>query len=301
MRLAIEHRTTYRYSEAVSEAYNELRLQPVSDARQECLSFEARVIPGVAMQRYHDFHLNLVDHFFLAEPHRELVIEGRSKVRTLASEAEPQVAFPRERLSECMRWERCYEFLQRSEYVSLGIDVWRLGQDATAGSSDLWSMALGVMRAVHQGFRYDTAATTVASHLEDVVRLRAGVCQDFAHVMIGMCRSVQIPARYVSGYLYVAPGESLRGDLASHAWVEVFCPGVGWVGMDPTNNRLADPHHVKVAVGRDYADAAPIRGNFKGTAHQEMHVELSITELPEPGSGPAAGAGDGIRQCVARP
>lgn len=285
MRLSIEHRTHYAYSEPVSEAYNELRLQPVSDARQECLRFEARVTPAVTLQRYHDFHLNLVDHFFLPAPHRELVIETRSEVRTLGRGTPPAGAFPRSRLGECLRMERCYEFLQRSEYVSLGIEVWRLAQDAAGSGQDAWEMALAIMRAVHGGFRYDTQATTVSTRLEDVLRIRAGVCQDFAHVMIGVCRSVQIPARYVSGYLYVRQGETLRGDLASHAWVEVFLPGAGWIGMDPTNNCLSDEHHVKVAVGRDYADAAPIRGNFKGGATQEMTVHLRIEEVGDDAGG----------------
>ncbi len=287
MRLSIEHRTIYSYSDLVSEAYNELRLQPVSDARQECLRFELRVTPAVSVQRYHDFHLNLVDHFFLAAPHRELVIEGRSEVRTMGLGTPPAGEFPRARLAECVRLERCYEFLQRSEYVALGVEIWKAAQDATAGRTDAWAMAVGIMEAVHAGFRYDAKATTVASRLDDVLRLRAGVCQDFAHVMIGMCRSLQIPARYVSGYLHVGRGKDLRGDLASHGWVEVYLPGAGWIGLDPTNNCLADQHHVKVAVGRDYADAAPVRGSFRGNARQELTVELRLAEVPESEAVPA--------------
>ena len=280
MRLNIVHRTRYRYSSPVAENFNEMRLQPVSDDGQECHHFELRTEPAAALRRYHDFHLNLVDHFFLADPHDSLVIEARSSVTTLRDPRRLDgVAFPKARLGECLRLERCYDFLQRSEYVSLEVEVWRMAQDIRANHDDAWDLARAIMAQVYRDFAYDTAATTVHSRLSEVLTLRRGVCQDFAHVMIGICRSAGLPARYVSGYLYVKPGEALRGQLASHAWVEVFLPGHGWLGLDPTNNRPVDAHHVKIAVGRDYADAAPIRGNFKGRAAQEMTVELQIERV----------------------
>ncbi|MBL9128463.1 MAG: transglutaminase family protein [Verrucomicrobiales bacterium] len=290
MRLQIHHRTEYRYSTPVSENFNEVRLQPVSDAVQECLGFALATTPPAATRRYHDFHLNLVDHFYLVEPHSELAIEGRSTVVTSGPHPAAQnAAFPMARLDECLRLERCYDFLQKSEYVSLDVEVWKLAHDAAGGIRDVWEAARAMMGFVHRNFVYDAGATTVHSRVADVLRERRGVCQDFAHVLIGMCRSLRIPARYVSGYLYVAPSETLRGDLASHAWVEVFLPGVGWLPLDPTNDRVADDHHVKVAIGRDYADAAPVRGNFKGRASQKMEVRLDIRRLDDPS--PAAGKG----------
>lgn len=287
MRLQIVHRTEYQYSAPVSENFNEVRLQPVSDDVQECHGFLLSTTPQAPVRRYHDLHLNLVDHFYLAAPHSTLVIEGRSTVST--SGTHPRVAaaaFPLARIGECLRLERCYDFLQMSEYVTLDVEIWRLGQDATEGTTDAWEAAKAMMGFVHRNFAYDTTATTVHTQVADVLREKRGVCQDFAHVLLGMCRSRKIPARYVSGYLFVAPTETLRGDLASHAWVEVFLPGFGWLPLDPTNNRTADEHHVKVAVGRDYADAAPIRGNFKGRASQTMAVQLQIqrldSESPQP-------------------
>lgn len=280
MRLAITHATRYRYSQRVSENYNEVRLQPVSDGPQECHSYDLFTVPAASIRRYHDFHLNLVDHFYLAEPHDSLEIVARSTVTTQPPRDPGRtLAFPRSRLEECRRLERCYDFLQRSEYVSLEVDVWRLAQDYAADREDAWETVRAMAAGIHADFAYDSGATTVRTHMLDVLRQRRGVCQDFAHVLIGLCRSLAIPARYVSGYLFVDRDPSLRGDLASHAWVEVFLPESGWVGVDPTNDRVVDDHYVKVAVGRDYADAAPIRGNFKGRAHQEMTVELRIERL----------------------
>ncbi len=280
MRLHIVHRTQYRYSQPVSENFNEVRLQPVSDAVQECLSFELHVDPVARIRRYHDFHLNLVDHFYLAEPHEELVVESRSRVRTLprlAGLEEPR--FPLDRLDECRRLEQCYDFLQGSEFVSLDVAVWRIAHDVTAGATDAWQAALLLMHFIHAEFVYDARATETRTHMRDVLHLRRGVCQDFTHVFLGLCRSIRIPARYVSGYLYVGEGETLRGDLASHAWAEIFLPGLGWLALDPTNDQPADEHHVKVAIGRDYADAAPLRGNFRGRAQQRMSVDLAIRRM----------------------
>jgi transglutaminase-like putative cysteine protease len=292
MRLQIVHRTGYQYSEPVSENFNEVRLQPVSNELQECHGFQLSTTPHAPVRRYHDFHLNLVDHFYVSAPHDALDIVSQSTVTTFGPHPHVSVAaFPLVRIGECLRLERCYDFLQLSEYVPLDVDVWRLGRDAIEGATDAWEAACAMMAFVHRTFTYDATATTVHSRVSDVLRGRRGVCQDFAHVLIGMCRSMKIPARYVSGYLYVAPNETLRGDLASHAWVEVYLPGFGWLPLDPTNNCPADEHHIKVAVGRDYADAAPVRGNFKGGASQRMDVHLQIVRLDsEPCPPPRAAA-----------
>lgn len=281
MRVRILHRTCYRYSQPVMENYNEVRLQPVSDERQECHRFELRTTPGAALQRYHDLHLNLVDHFYIHDPHGMLVVEAHSEVTTFPRMGGSviQPGFPLERAGDCLRLERCYDFLQKSPFVEMDVEVWRLARDAIAGQDDMWQAARAMMGFIYQSFLYDPEATTVHTRMGEVLRHRRGVCQDFAHVLLGMCRSAGIPARYVSGYLYVGEAAGLRGDLASHAWVEVFLPGHGWCGLDPTNNRDADEHHIKVAVGRDYADAAPLRGNFKGRATQELTVELQIQRV----------------------
>jgi len=117
--------------------------------------------------------------------------------------------------------------------------------------------------------------------MREVLKTRAGVCQDFAHVMLGLCRALKIPARYVSGYLYNGPADQLKGAQASHAWVEVYVPGHGWCGLDPTNNRAADGHYVKVATGRDFADVSPLKGTYRGTAKRELTVDVLVSRLEE--------------------
>jgi transglutaminase-like putative cysteine protease len=119
----------------------------------------------------------------------------------------------------------------------------------------------------------------------EVLEQKAGVCQDFAHVMLGMCRALKIPARYVSGYIYNGPSGTLAGAQASHAWCEVYLPDLGWRALDPTNNQQADERYVKVAAGRDYADVAPIKGQYRGTPQKTMNVTVQVTAATDLVSG----------------
>jgi transglutaminase-like putative cysteine protease len=280
VKLEIVHRTRYRYATPVRDSFNELRLRPVSNGAQDCESFLLRVLPPVRLRHYQDLHGNHVSFFDLGEPHRSLEIEARSRVRTSSGEraAEPP-AFPLSRAKECARLESCHEFLQESRYVDLAPESWRLALDATAAADDLWRAALALMRVVHGELAYQPGSTTVHTRAGEALRARRGVCQDFAHVMIALCRAIGIPALYVSGYLYNGPREQLRGAQASHAWCEVYVPGGGWRGLDPTNDQPAGDHHVKLAVGRDYADVAPVQGRYRGTAEQELEVEVGVERL----------------------
>jgi transglutaminase-like putative cysteine protease len=132
---------------------------------------------------------------------------------------------------------------------------------------------------VHDNFTYTPLATSVSTHMTEVIQQRRGVCQDFAHVMLGMCRAIKIPARYVSGYLFSGLNSSLLGSQASHAWCEVYVPGFGWRALDPTNSRQADENFVKVAVGRDYADIVPVKGHYKGPPSEKMSVHVAVTQV----------------------
>ncbi len=138
-------------------------------------------------------------------------------------------------------------------------------------------MAYQVMNTIFGEFKYEPGATTVQTSAEDAIALKRGVCQDFAHVMIGVCRSHGMPARYVSGYLY-SPTASTRDDAASHAWVDVYVPGQGWLALDPTHNCAQGAHYVRLGVGRDYADTPPTRGTFKGAAQETLAVNVTVRE-----------------------
>jgi transglutaminase-like putative cysteine protease len=272
MKFEILHRTHYAYVSPVRESFNEVRLKPLSDPHQTVESFLLKVLPAARLQHYHDFYSNCIHHFEIPEPHSTLQIDSRLVVTTRQIPWLPLDARPAgmDTLKNAVRESRCYDFLQSSRYVDVAPEAWRLALDATHSESDVWQTALRLMRFVHGNFSYETNSTHVHSHMHDVLVQRRGVCQDFAHVMIGLCRSLQIPSLYVSGYL------ATQAASATHAWVEVFVPGVGWQGLDPTHNCQPDETYVKIGVGRDYADVSPVSGTYKGTTDRTLTVEVKI-------------------------
>ncbi len=283
MKLHLLHRTRFKYAATVRESFNEARLQPVTTDAQVCHSFLLKILPTTRLSHYLDFYFNYVHLFDITEPHTELVVEATSTVSTgdeppLAPAATPA---PLSEIGACARIDRCYDFLQSSTYVAVSPELWRLALDVTAGHPDTWQAAQAIMRHIHREFRYQPAVTHAHTHMREVLQARAGVCQDFAHVMIGLCRALKIPARYVSGYLYNGPADQLKGAQASHAWVEVYLPAHGWCGLDPTNARPADGHYVKVAVGRDYSDVSPLKGTYRGTAKRQLSVEVLVSRMEE--------------------
>ncbi|MBL9214299.1 MAG: transglutaminase family protein [Opitutaceae bacterium] len=283
MKLHVFHRTRYRYATSVQESFNEARLQPISGGGQVCHNFLLKVLPTSRLSHYLDFYLNYVHLFEISEAHTELSIEANATVTTVDTPPLPLAATPAPlaQIGACARLDRCYDFLQSSTYVEVNADLWRLAIDATQGQTDAWQAAQAIMGHIHREFRYQPAATHVHTHMREVLQTRTGVCQDFAHVMLGLCRALKIPARYASGYLYNGPADQLKGAQASHAWVEVYMPGRGWCGLDPTNNRAADGHYVKVAAGRDYADVPPIKGTYRGTAKRQLIVDVLVSRLED--------------------
>jgi transglutaminase-like putative cysteine protease len=272
MRFGIVHRTCYQYASPVRDSFNEVRLQPFSNEQQTVDSFELRIDPAARVRQYHDFFSNCVHNFDIVEPHSQLLVETRLQVVThpapsLGLDARPAALA---RLKEALKAERCYDFIQESRYVDTSPETWRLAVDATQGESDVWQCALRVMHFVHGHLAYESYSTNVHTHMQEVLKQRRGVCQDFAHVMLGLCRTLRLPALYVSGYLATETAS------ATHAWVEVFVPGHGWQALDPTHNRVPDEHYVKIGVGRDYADVAPVKGTYKGTIERTMNVEVMI-------------------------
>jgi transglutaminase-like putative cysteine protease len=280
MKLQITHRTTYAYAAPVSQSFNEIRLRPLSVDGQDCSVFQLKVQPVAQVRHYFDFYSNFVHIFEVQESHSTLAVESVAEVTTNPNPlAEDAVTVTLDRLEDCARLEQCYDFLQSSTFVYLSPEIWRLAVDATQGQSDVWQTALAIMHFIHDEFRYVPFSTQVHTPIHAVLEQRQGVCQDFAHVMIGMCRSIKIPARYVSGYLYNGAADQLIGAQASHAWCEVYVPQYGWRPLDPTNNQQADDRYVKLAIGRDYHDAAPIKGHYRGTRDNTMEVKVQVRRL----------------------
>lgn len=283
MHLRVVHRTTFHYAGKAHDSFNEVRLRPIDDASQRCLDFKLRLTPGTKPRDYGDFYGNTVHYFELIEPHARLVIESVSNVQTVPLAARPPV--PRvapEELERSSEREMLAEFYNSSHYVPLEVELWREAQDALEeGRSDIWSDVRRLGEHIYRRFAYRPNTTGINTRATDVLKLRMGVCQDFAHVHLGLCRSVGIPARYVSGYFFNTTRRP-REIEASHAWIEAWIPGYGWAAFDPTHDRPADERYVKVAVGRDYADIRPVNGTYRGAPTRSLRVTVTVRELPDP-------------------
>ena len=277
MDLRALHRTRYVYSSPVTDSFNEVRLRPATDDPKRLLSHLLKVNPPCRLRHRRDGFHNYVQWFELPGPQSELIIEATSRVRTTSQylNGRPDgVAWATIATGEHTDMMR--PFLNSSRYITVDQHIWRLAVDAVPIPIGVFETAEAIMGFIHGNWTYAPNTTSATTHMTALIADRRGVCQDFAHLMIGMCRSLGIPARYVSGYLYNGPMDSLRGAQASHAWCEVWLPGSGWFGLDPTNLTLADERYIKIATGRDYDDAAPIRGTFNGPPNATLALEVTV-------------------------
>jgi transglutaminase-like putative cysteine protease len=275
MKFDILHRTRFAYASPVSDSVNDVRLYPVPNPEQTVESFLLKVLPAARLTHFTDFYSNWVNHFEIHEPHDHLLIEAQSRVITNPflplREDEKFCSF--EKIGDAPNVERCFDYLQSSRFVEISPEAWKLAVDATNGEKDVWQAALELMRFVNGFLKYESYSTHVHTHMTELLKDRRGVCQDFAHLHIGLCRSLKIPARYVSGYLATEKAS------ATHAWTEIFLPGFGWRALDPTHNRQIDETYIKLGTGRDYADVPPVTGNYRGTLERKMEVEVKISPV----------------------
>jgi transglutaminase-like putative cysteine protease len=280
VRIAVEHRTTLSYSADVVESVMDARLGPRTDEHQRWISFALRVEPSASVRRYNDGFGNAAHLITLARPHRAIDVVMRGEVETTL--ADP-FALPRERPTGLAPGDL-------SDFLSPSPLVPRAAELETAAEPFRHEPALEavqeLMHQVHERFEYRSDVTDVETTVLDVLTGASGVCQDFAHVLIGLCRAIGVPSRYVSGYVLAGtePDDPTRGAGASHAWVEAYTPTHGWRGFDPTNDLMASEHHVKMAVGRDYHDVPPTRGTFRGVAEEGLAVSVTTRPVATPGS-----------------
>jgi transglutaminase-like putative cysteine protease len=264
MRIRIEHITTFTYDRPISEAYTEMNLRPLEGNGQHCLYFDLANETQDEILTYRDRFGNTVHHFDVIQPHQKLVVAARSEVITPDSFFQPQDSLSP--LDE-------FDFLAGSSFAPLNRGIAQFAADR-APQDDPKAAAFSLMRAVNEVLKYEKGATDVTTTAEQALTLGRGVCQDFAHVMLAACRSRGIPARYVSGYL-----NSDGHDAASHAWLDVYLQGQGWISLDATHNREQTAQYVRVATGRDYGDVPPTRGIFVGDAREEMKVAVKVKVL----------------------
>jgi transglutaminase-like putative cysteine protease len=282
---AIRHFTSYRYSHAVWQSMMEVRMHPRSEGRQRCFVFQLSVNPKARIFAYTDFRGNQVHHFDLPSRHRQLTIIADALV-----EIDTEVAVPDgmhhdlwDELEHLIEEKDFWDMLEPSRFARTTPELSAFAREiavADRQGRSLLTFIQDVNAGVHSSFSYVKKSTKVNSPIEHALRLRQGVCQDFAHIMIALLRHVRIPCRYVSGYLYHS-GNDLEGEQtavgATHAWVEAFLPTVGWVGFDPTMNVQVGDRHIRTAVGRDYADVPPTMGTMKGRADTELQVRVRVS------------------------
>src|SRR6267378_8673638 len=264
MKLEIVHTTRYRYSGPIAETVMEVRLRPMDGNGQRCLEFELDVSSGIKPHTYRDGYGNNVHYFNLVRPHTSLSVTSRSVVETgLEIDRNPGE-------------ELVHDFLRYRAPVKDVPGIREMaGRHPVSDRTSAESVELALdelTRAISRDFAYDRAVTNVYSSVDEVLALRAGVCQDFAHLFIAVSRAMGVAARYVSGYIHDSRGRGVTG--ASHAWAEAWVPGKGWVGYDATHPVRAGENHVRIAVGRDYGDAAPTRGVYVGSATGTMKVRV---------------------------
>lgn len=298
MKLHVHHRTHFSYKLPVRDSLNEVRLQPAVTPNQQVESFSLKISPFAQPKHQTDFYHNHVHRFDVLAPHTDLDVDASSVVITSAPpDPVDGLPVPLDEMGRCMDLADCYDFLQPSTYVTVDANIAAVASDLTRHCTDAWSAVLTLLRFIHEEFKYQPAVTNVHTKMTEALRLRQGVCQDFAHVVIGFCRALKIPARYVSGYLYNGAADQLKGAQASHAWLEVFLPGHDWIGIDPTNHTQTGERHVKIATGRDYSDVSPIRGTYRGTGERTLHVDVLVTRL-DSADGPLSPLPEPVPQSV---
>jgi len=288
VKLRVVHRTTYRYSEAVTTSRHEARLSPREQEHQHTISHHVEIVPRPSVRRRRfDYFGNRALHFSLAEPHRSLEVVAQSVV-----DVNP---LPQPDLSRTLPWEAVRDRLRsdrhrdvldacemtfESPHVKLSAELEAYAAPSFAAGRPVLEAVRDLVSRVHRDFTYDAGATEVSTPLAHVMEARRGVCQDFAHLAIGCLRGVGLAGRYVSGYLLTRPPPGkprLVGADASHAWFATWVPRLGWIDFDPTNDLIPAQDHVTIGHGRDFSDVTPMRGVILGGGAHQLAVSVDVT------------------------
>jgi transglutaminase-like putative cysteine protease len=285
VRLDVRYRTEFHYSEATSESQNELRACPVTDECQRLLDYRVTVTPSSRVFSYLDSWGTRVDTFGIRKPHERMTVTAEASVETRPRPL-PTAAPRTEALHRDDFIDAHVEYLQRDRHTDHGPGVeTAASRQAELAGPDVVGAVLSIHRFVGTHLRYEPGSTDVGIEVEDVLAGGRGVCQDFAHLAVSMCRSIGIPARYVSGYLFTerddvgAAPTADRVVVQTHAWMEAAVPGWGWLALDPTNGQVVGEHHVKIGHGRSYDDVQPLRGVYLGPAASSVAPEVEIRRV----------------------
>ncbi len=273
----IKHITRYTYTSTVIDCTNQIMLYPIVDGLLEVRNHEIKISNDPEVETFIDYFGNHIGVFSIVKPHTELLIESVAEVVT------KPVTFPLDEMNASEQWEilknlkfhtAYMDFLKPENFNSYE-GAKNILHDAVTEEKTPYQNAKVLSEYIYNNFLYKTGITNVETKTEEVWQLKAGVCQDFAHVLLVFLRMFDIPARYVSGYICPKDKE-MRGEGATHAWVEAYIPNYGWLGLDPTNNCLVNDQHVRLATGRNFADCTPVKGTYKGSGAHTLDVSVEI-------------------------
>lgn len=281
------HITRYYYADPVATCHNEVRLKPRLAPHQQLHSFRLAVSPSPdGYSERKDYFGNEVRYFCVLEAHEQLSITATSVVEVANRKLpDPTLTPPWESVHDEIRQAsdiaalQAFEFTAESPFVPIGHDLAEYARVSFLDERPVLDAASELSSRIYREFRYLPSSTTIDTTVAEVFRNRQGVCQDFAHVMIAMLRSLGLAARYVSGYL--KSGAQFTGAEASHAWVSLFVPGSGWIDLDPTNNVLPRESHVTLSWGRDYGDVTPVKGVTLGGGEHSVAVEVRVVPVEQ--------------------
>ncbi|MCO4294396.1 transglutaminase family protein [Solitalea sp. MAHUQ-68] len=275
--LYIQHLTVYNYQNSVRDSANQIMLYPINDDYQQVIKQDVKISGDPLVDVYFDYYGNEVGVFTYNEPHKELNIKSKLKVETYPR------PLPVDDMFASLQWDKLEKLKNQIPYIDY------LKQEQFDGLEELrqivkperkadytpYQASLHFCKCIYENFEYIKGVTTVETTLDEIWQLKAGVCQDFAHILLVMLRLINIPARYVSGY--ICPNKNgMRGEGATHAWAEAYIPEYGWLGLDPTNNCIANETHVRLAVGRNFSDCSPVKGVYKGGGDHSLNVSVMV-------------------------
>jgi transglutaminase-like putative cysteine protease len=274
----IRHLTKYSYVVPVRDSANQIILYPLKDDYQEVTQHQIMVTGDVPIEIHTDYFGDQVGTFTYSKPHHELSIDSRLTVVT-RSKGRPSNEIPADKqwqeLARLKTQLQFMDFLRQESFDGIS-EVTEVVDQLRAKKETSFALVTELCSFVFNHFNYKPGITTVESTLDEIWKIKSGVCQDFAHVLLAMLRLVDIPARYVSGY--ICPNKNgMRGEGATHAWVEAYIPFYGWLGIDPTNNCTVDENHVRLAVGRNFSDCSPVKGTYRGTSEDTLEVIVSVS------------------------
>ncbi len=274
---SIKHITRYTYTSPVIDSANQILLYPIQDEHQDVKRHELEISESPSIEIFNDYYGNRVGIFTILRPHGELRIQSEMDVST------NDVTLPMDDVPAKEQWENLERMREEFPYMDfLTPEIFSASEELIEQANRILkenTSPLDVAKAmaayVHDCFEYKKGITSVETSIDEVWRLKAGVCQDFAHILLVMLRTTGIPARYVSGYI-CPKNHDLRGEGATHAWVDAYIPFYGWLGLDPTNNCIVNDRHVRLAVGRNFSDCTPVKGTYKGSAEHTLEVSVLI-------------------------